>query len=257
MIVYIDFVVIMNIMVDFFLMIAANRLFGYPPGWKKVLLAATLGGIYAGACILPGFWFLGNFLWRTVSLILLSWIAFGFSLGALRRGIVFILLSMALGGVSVGLNTDSAWSVITAAGVLCVLCWLGFRERIGRVSYVPVALRYGGAQVRLTALCDTGNTLRDPITGRPVLIVCADVAQKLTGLSQQQLRDPVLTMRQSPISGLRLIPYKAVGTETGLLLALRMQEVCIGNWKGSSLVAFAPDGLCREGDYQALTGGAA
>ncbi len=255
--VYIDLVILMNFLVDFFLLIGTNRLCGYPPGWKKAVLAAAVGSVYAGACVLPGFHFLGNLLWRTVSLALMSWIAFGFSLGALRRGIVFVLLSMALGGVAMGLNGNGAWNVLAAAGVLCGMCVLGFRERIGKASYVPVELSYGDKRIHLTALCDTGNTLRDPVTGRPVLIVGADVAHKLTGLSVQQLKSPVLTMTQSPISGLRLIPYRAIGTDGGLLLALRMQDVSIGNWKGSSLVAFAPDGLCREGDYQALTGGAA
>ena len=41
----------------------------------------------------------------------------------------------------------------------------------------------------------------------------------------------------------------------GRLLAMRLQQVRIGSWKGSCLVAFAPDGLSRDGAYQALTGG--
>ena len=110
--------------------------------------------------------------------------------------------------------------------------------------------------MRMTALQDTGNTLCDPVTGRPVLVVGVEIAQQLTGLTQQQLRCPVEAIAEAPLPGLRLIPYRAVGQPSGLLLALRLQDVRIGNWKGSSLVAFAPDGLSREGAYQALTGGA-
>jgi stage II sporulation protein GA (sporulation sigma-E factor processing peptidase) len=164
---------------------------------------------------------------------------------------------MALGGIALGVGNGGLGSLVAAAAGISLICAVGFREKLGSVSYVPVYLSYGGKSVRLTALCDTGNTLRDPVTGRSVLVVGADVAQQLTGLTKQQLQSPVQTMSQAPLSGLRLVPYHAVGQDSGLLLALRMQDVIIGKWKGSSLVAFAPQGLSMEGNYQALTGGAA
>lgn len=257
MTVYLDVVVLLNFAVDFLLLLGTNRLCGYPPGWGRAAIGAAVGGIYAGACLLPGFWFLGNILWRIVSLGVMSCIAFGFCLSALRRGMVFLLLSMALGGIALGIGNGGFVSLLAASAGICIMCALGFRDRLGSVSYVPVLLSYGGKSVNLTALCDTGNTLRDPVTGKSVLVVGADIAQQLTGLTRQQLRSPVQTISQAPLSGLRLVPYRAVGQEGGLLLALRMQDVRIGKWKGSSLVAFAPDGLSEEGNYQALTGGAA
>ena len=217
-------------------------------------MAALLGGGYAGICLLPSFRFLGNTLWRLVSLGLIAWIAFGTG-GILRRGSVFVLLSMALGGIALGLGNGGIWSLLAAAGGITLMCGVGFRNRIGSVSYVPVELRYGGQHLRLTALEDTGNTLRDPVTGNPVLVVGAQVARQLTGLTPQQLRSPVESVASAGIPGLRLIPYKAIGQPGGLLLALRMKEVRIGKWKGSSLVAFAPEGLGTDGSYQALTGG--
>lgn len=253
--VYLDVVIVLNFLVDFLLLMGTNRMCGYPARPGKAALGAALGGIYAGACLLPGFSFLGNTLWRTVALALMSCAAFGVSKNALRRGIVFAFLNMALGGVALGLNTHGFWAITASAGIVFLLCVLGFRGKVGGQSYVPVELFYSGKRIRLTALQDTGNTLRDPVTGRQVLVVGADVAQKLTGLTIQQLRSPVETMGALP--GLRLIPYRAVGQESGLLLALKLPQVKIGSWKGSSLVAFAPEGLSAEGAYQALTGGAA
>lgn len=257
MAVYVDVVALLNFLVDMLLLLGANRLCGYPPGWGRSALAAAVGGIYGGMCLLPGFYFLGNTLWRLVSLGIIAWIAYGFSKSALRRGIVFVLLSMALGGITLGIGDGGFWALVAAAAAVFLLCALGFREKLGSVSYVPVELSYGGRRMRLTALQDTGNALRDPVTGRPVLVVGAEIARQLTGLTQQQLRSPVEAMADAPLPGLRLIPYRAVGQPAGLLLAMRLQEVRIGNWTGSSLVAFAPDGLSREGAYQALTGGAA
>ena len=197
--------------------------------------------------------FLGNILWRTVSLGLMGVIAYGFSHSGLRRSLVFSILAMALGGLGVAMESPGFWGLLGAALALTLLCVFGFRDRPGQTHYLPVELRYGSQKVKLTALQDTGNTLRDPVTGTSVLVVAGVVAEQLIGLTENQLRNPVESVGAIP--GLRLIPYRAVGQPGGMLLALRLPQVKIGKWQGSSLVAFAPDGLSMDGSYQALTGG--
>ena len=253
--VYIDLVMILNFLVDFLLLMGTNRLCGYLPGGKRCAIAAALGAVYAGVCLLPGFSFLGNGFWRCICLALLSLIAFGKSVSALRRGMVFVVLSMALGGIALGMGSTGFLGVILGAGMVFVLCFAGFRDKIGSVRYVPVTLRYGSKVLELTALEDTGNHLKDPVTGRSVLVIDGRQAEALTGLTREQISQPVQTMLSAPIPGLRLIPYHTVGQPGGMLLALRLPEVQIGKWKGASLVAFAPDKICVDGAYQALTGG--
>lgn len=255
MTVYLDGILLLNFLVDFLLLMGAGRLCGYQVKIGRALAAAALGGLYGSCCLLPGFYFLGNILWRTVSLGVMAVIAYGLTLSALRRGIVFAFLSLALGGAVLGIGKGGLPGILGAAGVLCLLCYVGFRGKVGGTTFIPVELSYGEKHLRLTALQDTGNLLRDPITGRQVLVVGADVALELTGLTREQLRSPVESIGALP--GLRLIPYRNVGNSSGFLLALRLQNVKIGKWKGSTLVAFAPEGLSSEGAYQALTGGAA
>lgn len=249
---YWNLTVLLNFLVDLLLMMGANRLAGHPIHGGKCALAAVIGGLHAGMCLVPGFGFLGNMLWRLVVLAIMSVFAFGASMSGLRRGALFALLSMALCGMVVGIGTGGIWGLLGSAAGLCLLCLIGFRDKAGGQHFVPVELAYGKRSVRLTALRDTGNTLRDPVTGRSVLIVASGPAQELTGLSKQQLQDPVRTMGAIP--GLRLIPYRTIG-QTGLLLALHIPAVRIGSWRGSGLVAFAPERLCADGTYEALTGG--
>ena len=255
--VYLDAVALLSFLVDFLLLLGTNRICGFSPHWGRSALAAVLGAVYSGACLLPGMHFLGNAIWRCVALGLMCWIAFGLGKSTLRRTAIFVLLCMALGGIAQGFGIGGAASVIASAVAVCGMCLLGFRDRPGSIRYVPVELSYGNKQLRLTALCDTGNTLTDPVTGSSVLVVGAEVAQQLTGLTQQQLRSPVSAVAQASIPGLRLIPYRSVSQPSGMLLALRFPRVRIGSWQGSSLVAFAPEKLCDDGQYQALTGGVA
>ena len=252
MTVYLEGVFLLNFLVDFLLLLGAGRLCGYRAGWKRALAAAVLGGIYASACLLPGFSFLGNLLWRIVSLAIMALICYGMSISALRRGLVFALLSFALGGAVMGIGKGGIRGVLSAAAIVCLLCCFGFWDKNGGATYIPVELCYGKKRLHLTALRDTGNTLRDPVTGGQVLVIGADAAGQLTGLTQAQLERPVESMGALP--GLRLIPYRSIGS-SGFLLAMRFQNVKIGTWQGCSVVAFAPDQLSREGAYQALTGG--
>ena len=250
---YIETVMPLKFMVDLLLILGAGSLWGYPMKIRRALAGAAVGGVYAGICLLPGMYFLGNELWRSMSFGIVAIIAYGIELGALRKILVFAVLSFALEGAVICIGEGGFWGVLGAAGVICLLCCFGFRSQIGGISYVPVELYYNGKHVCLTALQDTGNTLRDPITGRQVLVIGADAALRLTGLTPAQLRCPVESVGAIP--GLRLIPYHSVGNKGDFMLAIKLQNVKIGTWKGSSLVAFAPYGLSPKGEYQALTGG--
>ena len=243
--VYLDVLMILNFLVDLFLLLGTNRLSGHPSNLKRAMLAAALGGLYGGVCVLPAFQFLGHTFWRIVILCLMAVVAFGRN--CLRRGILFVLLSMALGGVAVGINGGGFWTLSLSALAVCVMCLLGFRGRVG-AEYLSVELE----GMRLTALKDTGNTLTDPITGQQVMVVSARVGMRLLGLSEGELKDPVNALAK--VTGGRLIPYHAVG-KSAMLLTKRYENVTIGDWKGSCLVAFAPNEIGRGRPYEALTGG--
>lgn len=245
MVIYLDAFMGLNFLVDLCLLLGVNRLSGHPPGMGRAAAAAALGGGYAGACLVPGFSFLANGLWRMVSLGLMGWTAFGAGRSGWSRSVLFVLLSMALGGLAVSLNTGRMGLPLCAGG-LAALCRMGLRSR-GR-ELVPITVTYGGQTVRALALRDTGNTLRDPITGESVTVLTPGVGERL-GISLEALRDPVGAM----VPGLRLIPARTVGGG-GLLAAVRCEAVTIDGRQAGAMVAFAREDF-GSGEYEALTGG--
>lgn len=255
MVCYLDIVMLLNFLVDFLLLLGTNRLAGYPAGYVRTAAAAAFGGGYAGVCMIPQMRFLGNMLWRLVSLMIMAVIAFGCNRSTLRRCVLFVFLSMALGGIVSGLESRSFPILIFAAGCVALMCWTGFLGKSGKGAYVPVELTYGGKTYKLTALCDTGNMLSDPVTGQQVLVAGADIGFDIFGFTPNQLADPIITMERSSICGLRLIPYRAVGKAAGMLLAVKLDKVMINGQRAGDLVAFAPDSFGKTEAYQALTGG--
>ena len=150
-------------LVDLLLLLGTSQLCGYPVKILRVLAAAVLGGIYTSACLLTGFYFLGNFLWRSISFMVMALIAYGLQKSTLRQLVVFALLNLAMSGAIELLGDDGIKGILCA---IIVLILLYFSGKTASKRTVPVELNYGDKHLALTALHDTGNTLCDPITGR-------------------------------------------------------------------------------------------
>ena len=253
---YVEVVALLHLLVDLLLIMGTNRLAGCPPGIKRAVLPAMLGGIHAGACLVPGFRFLGNGLWRGVVMCLMAWGAFGTTRSGLRRGMLFALLMLALDGAAMALGGGGVGSVLLAAVAVAALCTWGFQGRAGSHEFIPVELKRGDRVWNLTALRDTGNTLTDPITGEGVLVAGADVGEQLFGLTARQLSTPAETLAAGLAPGMRLIPYRTVGQQGAMMLAARLRDVKVGSWRGNALVAFAPECFGKAESYQILVGGA-
>ena len=237
-------VLMMVFAVDMLLLVAAGQLLGASGKAIGLVVGAILDVLLVGFSFMPAFGFLSHFLWRLCSLLLTGLIAFGFSKAAAAKILLFTLLHLSLGRITA--ERQELFSMLLGAAGMGFACIAVGRNR----NLVPVELTYGTKTLQFKALRDTGNTLTDPITGKQVLIVGADVAEQLTGLTASMLKDPVGSIHAFP--GLRLIPYQTVGN-TGFLLALKLNNVRIGNRQGSALIAFSPNLLGKH--YQALTGG--
>lgn len=230
--------------VDALLLAASGRFLGQSTQPIRVLAASFLGALFTALCLMPAFSFLNHIPWRLWGLILIAVSAFGLRKNSIPKILLFLLLRVSLGGMTGG---ETQWtSLLLGAAGMGFACLLVGREK----NLIPVELTYGGKTLQLMALRDTGHALRDPITGKPVLVVDADTARKLTGLSQGILCDPVNNLGCLP--GLRLIPYKTVGN-TGFLLALQIRDAKVGGRQENVLVGLSPNLLGKR--YQALTGG--
>ena len=148
---YVDLVMLLNFLVDFFLLVAVNRLSGYPPDYKRMMLSALLGGIYGGACLIPGLMFMSGIVYRILVLVLMILIAYGYRCGAWRRGILFVLLSMALCGLVVGLEQGGSLKVIACAAFVGILAYFSCRSAGMGQRFVSVQLQYQGKSIKLTA----------------------------------------------------------------------------------------------------------
>ena len=251
--IYLDLVLALNFGLDLLLILGTNRLCGFPVGMGRASAAAALGALYAAGAMIPRFSFLGNSLWRCIFLGLMGVVAFGMNRSAWKRTGIFILLSMALGGMALGLNRADIPGLLLSAFGVWGLSRVGFGGSVGGKQYIPVTVSHGDRRASVIALMDTGNSLRDPISGEQVLLLGPEMARQLLDIPAEQLRNPLETLVTHP--GLRLIPYHSVGQPGGMLLGRRFEQVTIGRRRCGAVIAFAPEPIGRGQVYQALAGG--
>lgn len=282
-VVYADSVFLLNMAMDYVLFLGTARLAGLTLQRKRYVLAALLGGAYAAAVFLPGLEFMGAPSVKIAAGILLSLVAFGGEKKLLRLILILFGISCAMAGGVLGLSLVAGGSVpmaggifftdvnalvlLTAATAAYLLLTVVFRAAAKHGAageLVPAVVRLNGKRAALTALWDSGNTLRDSASGQSVLVVSPDAIAPLlpdqvrTLLNQKGLKTPetlLLPLRlAAPELRPRLVPFHAVGISGGLLLTITADCVEIaGTMYMGMPVALSPTTL-GEG-YSALWGG--
>lgn len=275
-VVYVDLLWLLNFMANYLLLLVGGRMAGVLLLRGRMALAAALGAGYAVLLFLPGMEWLSAWPCRMSVGVLMGVLSYGKGRGLLRPTVMFFTASAALGGAVLGaqllgsgpLTADNralySHLDVRLLLVLFALCYfvlsLFFRRAAAHGSSELVELRMEllGQEVNLSVLRDTGNTLTDPATNRPVVVVEFELLAHLLPPEIEPSRpvDGLELLSEVGIRGGRLLPYRAVGTEWGLLLALRTDRVWAnGKNLGPLLVALSPGPVSDGGGYHGLIGG--
>ena len=269
----------MNAAVNYLLLLTADTLTGGGTRRLRQGLGALLGGLWAAGVWLPHLGWLASLPGRLLGWAGLCLVCFGWRSPAWKRwlwffGVCCAFAGMVLAAVSL-LQLPARWQagrvyyrisgpllIGLAAGLLllCRLCLDCFARHRGRELTV-LTLALGERRTACVALRDNGNTLREPLTGAPVLVARWQVADRLLpelGLTPEALQAPATLMaalgERAPALQTRLIPYRAVGTAGGLLLAIRLDQITEnGRPLRTRLMALSPTAISTGGAWEALT----
>lgn len=190
--VWLDLYFLVNAGMDYLCILLAARMLHRPTGRLRAMAAAILGGIYASVELLIAAKGILPILSEGCVAVLIAVIAFWErgerKLRFLRVPVVFVFLSVMLGGLmtalcaglnrldlplgSVGEEGISVWVFALMSAVSGFLTVRGgkFFGKSRRERTVTVNAVVRGREITLTALVDSGNLLRDPVSGRQVIV---------------------------------------------------------------------------------------
>lgn len=264
---YIDSLLAFELAADFTLLWASARLCALRFKLWRGILAALFGALYSlGAVFLQP---LSGFPLKLCAAGVMVLIAFGGEKRLWKPALSFLAASALFAGLCLALSfmgegKYSFRTLLISLGLTLGLCAIPFRfigaKRAG-TQLLTVRLTGGGREKELTALRDTGNRLREPVSGGPVLV--AHEAELYELLPEDKRRVFEETAGLSPTerylrlgSGFRLVPYRAVGVKGGLLLAFKPEAVYVKGRKKEGLwAALSPTEIGRGEGYTALVNG--
>lgn len=282
-VIYLDTLFLLNAVLDYLLLLCSARLAGEELHRLRMAAGGMFGGAYAAAAVLPGMEFLLHPVCKIGSAVFMVVVGLGKSRRLLRQSVIFFALSCAfgggvlavslLGGQGMSLGTSVVYSgmdikivLLSAAG--CYALFTLTLSRVGRHTVqtgelVQTKLCLFDREVSFTSLVDTGNTLTDPVSGRSVMVAEAQRVAQLFPTGHTPNPEELLAPAQALSrlnTGLwrgrfRLLSYRSVGVQCGLLLAVRVDNVWLnGENRGPMLVAMSPTPVSDGGGYGALVG---
>lgn len=281
-VVYIDSVLALNFLVDYLLLLMTAQFAGMPLQRRRLLLCALCGGIYAAAVFFPALAAWGaapiRFFAGGVMALAAYWplqkrwyMVFLFYILSGALGGILLALGLAVGGTDILLGrlylARISWTLLIAVtAALYLLLRLVLRQgaRHGGGELMRIRISIHGRERELPALHDTGNTLRDPVSGQPVLVAESagleglweeETAQVLRESATAESAIAALHRRGLGL-GFTLLPFRSVGITSGLLLAVRSDYVKVGHATyPRAWIALSPGPVSDGGTYCALWGG--
>ena len=277
--VYVDLYFLINACMNLLTLMITATLLHRKVSRTRAWLAAALGGGWAVLALFFGMEGFLMILCDGAIILLMSYIVFATkkaSLGMLLKcTAVGILTSMILGGVMTALyslfnridlplNTEEensasilVFALIAALASVATVQGGRFLGLSKKSEYVTVNAVLFGKSVTLRAMVDTGNHLREPISGRSVIV--ADKARILAVLPaslSQALESPCaekwLSQKQYATQ-IRLIPTNTA-TGTGMLPAILPEKLTLTNGKETYAADYliAPAPIEGNSDFDAV-----
>lgn len=253
---YIDVFFLVNFMMDYLLLCILKKLLKCSATHGRIFIGAIVGALCTCVImVIPGFHaFVKFILFHGVVNILM--IKTGLNIGwnkTFLRAYVFLYIgAFVLGGVMGCLKqyirTGSLFFALAVVGYFVSLgSWNLITYLAGRnKGRLRVRLEKDGKIYTAEALIDTGNRLRDTVTGKPVSIISSDVSEKLgiLAFSEEGLE-----------KGVRYIPYHSVGKSEGILPVITLDRMYLCGKEEVMIekpVVAICEGVISEDDYEMI-----
>jgi len=260
MYVYIEYVLLENIVINFIILYVTKMITRTRASIIKLLIASLLGSLYIFYVFFPDTKFMGRFIIKFAISVLMIIIAFSpQGLNPFIKQIsAFYMISFIFAGTTMGLyyilNNNLTFAnisfktskeliklLIIGIGLSTVLIKYIFkyhRQKMNKENFLTrVTISLNSKKVNLIALIDTGNSLKEPISQKPVIIaeynavepVLPDRLKKLY-IENKDFDLDIVAKVMEEIGDeikLRLIPYKSIGNENGILIGFKPDSISV------------------------------
>lgn len=278
-VIYVDVLVAVNLFVNYFLLLATAKFFSLSVKRYRILLASALGAVYSLYILLPPLHILFNILVKLVMSVTITMAAFGVRpLRMLwKTTVCFYAMNFAFAGIMAALwylaaprglvlNNGIVYFnisplLLVIATLICYFLVRFLHWIIGQGApkelFLDLVIGMGGQSVSLRAKIDTGNSLVEPFSHLPAVVV---EYQAVNHLLPQEIKawfqKELVTARGNPpfpeavVPNCRMVPFHAVSGK-GVLPAFYPDFIEIKGQRKEAYIAVCDTGMFH-GEYTAL-----
>ena len=257
-VIYIDSIFMVNVIMDLFLLMLTAKTLKKTATFLRLLAGGVIGA--TGYCLVLCLPDLSYFMKTAVGMIPAVFIMI--KVGCQTRGVKEFLYAAGylftyaflFGGLLLFLMKRIPFlkahgdSIILILGIGFLGFWFCFagikRYREKRQNhFCKIRLRGDEGEISIYGLVDTGNGLIDPVSGKPVAILEAEVWQKMKKAKKPEKY--------------KVIPFHSIGKESGILEGYEVEQIEIEYEIGRKelthvLIAVFQGKLSVKGDYQMI-----
>lgn len=291
MTIYIDVVLIENLLMNYIILFATGVILKIKIKHIRLILASLIGAIYTIIAYISALRIYSNIFLKFILSLIIIYIAFNpKSVKKLFKfTLIFYLTSFVFGGAAFALiyivkpqdilrnnglvlNTNSLKTIFISAIIAFAIIIIGFKVVKNKISakdmYCNIKIILNQKEIETKAMIDTGNFLREPITNTPVIVVehtllydcmpkeILNHLETILGGDFSEIPDKV---REEYILRLKVIPFSSLGKQNGMLLGIKADKVIIKSDEEEKendnvIIGIYDKSLTKRGEYRALLG---
>lgn len=250
MVIYLDVLILINLYVTYFQILAVSVFTHRKTVWYRKLSAAGIGAVASLSIFIPQEMVLTLTLLKIFLCALIAFVAFGYTgFRAYAVSVLFLMLVSFVfsglmlcvwlfaapmkmlfinGTVYFGVDTMTIiLSTCAAYGVVRIIRYI--LDKNGKTDgKYTVIIKNNGRECRLSALADSGNGIVDCFSGLPVIVcrrdMCADVSPPAIEIIENNSN--ILEIGTQMIKGVRIMPFSTVG-KGGFICMFKAESVVI------------------------------
>ena len=250
MVIYLDVLILINLYVTYFQILAVAAFTHRKTVWYRKLSAAGIGAVASLSIFIPQEMVLTLTLLKIFLCALIAFVAFGYTgFRAYAVSVLFLMLVSFVfsglmlcvwlfaapmkmlfinGTVYFGIDTMTIiLSTCAAYGVVRIIRYI--LDKNGKTDgKYTVIIKNNGRECRLSALADSGNGMVDCFSGLPVIVcrrdMCADVSPPAIDMIENT--SDISEIGTQMIKGVRIMPFSTVG-KGGLICMFKAESVVI------------------------------
>ena len=285
--IYLDIILFENLCMNYIILFATGIVMKRKIKHTRLIISSLIGSVYAIVIYLNITKIASNIIMKIVLSVTMVWLSFteeNYKM-LLKDLLMFYLISFVFGGCSFALiyfispeNVRINNGVLVglypikvtllAGAVAFIIIQIAFKITKNKISASDmicwIEIYFGDKKEKVKVLIDSGNMLKDPINGYPVIVVEKDKIEKILPEELIETLDIIKGgdlqgLENRYISKIRLIPFASLGKQNGMLVGIKVEKIKVifkekEEFINDVIIGIYDNKITKENKYNGLVG---